>query len=444
MDRRASIPRHNNFDLLRLAFAWMVVGVHSYELSHAAALKPLAEWLSSSVAVHGFFVISGFLIAASFEKSRSLRDFFVKRARRIYPAYAAVIAFCVFGGLCLTTLSPLDYFMSRQTWKYIAANLVFLNFLQPSLPGVFADNTLSAVNGALWSIRVEALLYCLVPMLCRLSRRWSPEIACGGIYAVCVTLSLLVPQELSGTVGFLVHKLRVELLAPLVCFVCGTWLYFRFHWVALLDRREQSLSFSLDTIHVRQAVAWRPLLWRSSILLFAGSILVCPWFVTPSIGLELLRPLCLAVIVIHAGCVWPCLGNWGRYGDFSYGTYIYHFPILQTLIAAGLFREHPFVGLALAAAMTSAAACLSWHLVEKRFLRKESHYVAATVQDVGQDDILTAHYAEIWKTELSLVEKDGNQEAPPVTRFVTDSLSLERQPVADQDSHETGSPSAHR
>src|SRR5687768_9479937 len=64
--------------------------------------------------------------------------------------------------------------------------------------------------------------------------------------------------------------------------------------------------------------------------------------------------------------------NWARYGDFSYGLYLYAFPIQQLLVRASGQQIRPWTLTALALPMTMVAAVLSWHLVEKRFLPSRS------------------------------------------------------------------------
>jgi peptidoglycan/LPS O-acetylase OafA/YrhL len=94
-----------------------------------------------------------------------------------------------------------------------------------------------------------------------------------------------------------------------------------------------------------------------------------PWLIV--------EPLVLAVFVIFCACVLPYFGNFAKYGDFSYGIYILHFPILQILISYGLFSKLPWWALVVSSVFILFFAFLLWHLIEKPFLRKSSHYVSA-------------------------------------------------------------------
>ncbi len=80
--------------------------------------------------------------------------------------------------------------------------------------------------------------------------------------------------------------------------------------------------------------------------------------------------------MVYLGTGTRYAGNFCRYGDFSYGIYIVHFPILQMLIVSGLFR-HSYLGLGVAAGLVLAAAFVPWHAIEKPFLYGNSHYVVA-------------------------------------------------------------------
>lgn len=160
----------NNFDLLRMIFAGVVFLVHAQELSDYQSLSFIVNLLSSSVAVKSFFVISGFLIFMSYEKSSSLSSYCAKRIRRIYPAYLFIVLLCTFLLFTLSSLEASQYF-SMVLLKYLISNLTFLNFIQPTLPGVFELNKLATVNGALWTLKIEVMFYLSVPIFVWLFRR---------------------------------------------------------------------------------------------------------------------------------------------------------------------------------------------------------------------------------------------------------------------------------
>jgi len=91
-----------------------------------------------------------------------------------------------------------------------------------------------------------------------------------------------------------------------------------------------------------------------------------------------LEPFALATVVVFFA-LFLYVGNFGKYGDFSYGVYILHFPILQFFIHSGWLAGRPWLFLTVGALATVMVAIAMWHLVEKRFLLRSSHYVTAGV-----------------------------------------------------------------
>lgn len=102
---------NNNFDLLQLLFAGTVCLVHTHTLSGFQELGLITDFLSSSVAVKAFFVVSGFLIFMSFERSSSFRSYTLKRVLRIYPAYFTIVMLCAVG-LVVVSSEPIDDYFS--------------------------------------------------------------------------------------------------------------------------------------------------------------------------------------------------------------------------------------------------------------------------------------------------------------------------------------------
>ncbi|WP_136552304.1 hypothetical protein [Methylophaga sp. SB9B] len=91
----------------------------------------------------------------------------------------------------------------------------------------------------------------------------------------------------------------------------------------------------------------------------------------------LLYAAALAICVVYFGFVFKYLGNFGKYGDFSYGIYILHFPILQTFIAYQLFTVSPILAMLVTIIAVLFAAYVMWHGVEKKLLNKSSYYLTS-------------------------------------------------------------------
>ena len=344
---RIPVPQRNNFDLLRFLFAGAVVLYHARICSLAPELDFLRV-ISADLAVKSFFVVSGFLVFMSFEQSRSTREYFGKRIRRIYPAYATVVIAAALVGACITEAPWREYF-SSGVWRYLAANLAFANFLAPTLPGVFVHNPVTEVNGALWTIKIEVMFYLCVPALAWLAARSGRTRVLALAYAFgiawSVGLGLFAARSENGT---LFARLAYQLPGQLGYFAAGALCYY--HLPAL--RRHWTPAVALGVVGLLVGNAW-PVL---------------------KFGIE---PAALALVVVFLAFGVRHLGNFARYGDLSYGVYIIHVPVLQTLVAAGLFERSPFGALTLAIALVLALAFASWHLVEKPFLQRSSHYVVA-------------------------------------------------------------------
>lgn len=345
-----SLPTHirlrrNNFDLLRFLLAFTVFLYHAYVLSDAAALSIFDKILSADIAVKAFFVVSGFLIFMSYENSGDIRSYLVKRAKRIYPAYFFIILAGASLGLIFTSHAR-DMLFFEQLLKYVASNLVFLNVIQPGLPGLFEGNHLQAVNGALWTLKIEVMFYLSVPLAVQAFRQFGllPMMALFFMGSVFYSVVMLHLADQTSAEVYL--ELQRQFPGQIVFFVAGAAAYYYFD--RLICHAVWLVPLALAAFALQ---AW------------------LPWLAV--------EPLALAVLVIGFACLLPHLGDFAKYGDFSYGMYIVHFPILQLLIAYGFFRQAPWSGLLLAAVLVMGASFLLWHWVEKPFLRKSSHYVVA-------------------------------------------------------------------
>jgi len=335
MDMQVSM---NRFDMLRLVFAGLVFVYHAIALPGLWAKMPIELVFGeiAELAIQGFFVISGALVYGSLMRSKGLADYAGKRLRRLYPAYIVVVLVPAFVALALTPAAI------KSVGAYVGANLIFLNFLAPDLPGFFDGQRFAAVNGALWTLKIEVMFYLVLPILgwlVALAGRWK-WVLLGSIY---VAAEAWRAYWLAGHGGYDLAIAR-QLPGQMSFFVVGMVM-----WL-MWDRL-------------------KPAPWG----LFWGGVVILALTVW-SDALIPLRGIGLGLVIAALAFGRGPQVNAARYGDVSYGLYIIHFPIVQTFIAAGVFAFHPALGLAASFIIVLALSFAMWHHVEKRALRQSSHY----------------------------------------------------------------------
>lgn len=294
-----------NFDLMRLVAALLVVVSHTFPLAGQPPLTIHGIEDFGALGVSIFFVISGYLVTASYE--RDPKSYLLKRILRIEPGLIASLMVTVVLLSFVTTAPPADYW--REAALYVGRNAL----LYPAtydLPGVFEDAPLAGVvNGVLWTLRLEFTFY-LVLMLVRANLKLVVALA-----LLCATLWLALTATTPG------------------------WADDRITRIAFLVGRNGFLFFA-------GAALW---LARTKIPLWLGGV--------SAIAFPFVGPLALPTAVIG-------LSRPGRLpADLSYGVYIYAFPIQQQLALMGKLN----VITAILAVLPFAAA--SWFLVEKPTMR---------------------------------------------------------------------------
>ena len=323
--------RDNNFDALRITAALCVIFGHSFILTGRPTAAPIfANLHLEYIGVSVFFVISGYLITGSWERSRSVGQYVSSRALRIAPLLFLVILVSTFVlGPLVTVLAASDYFGSSDTWRYLI-NLVLLP--ADGLPGVFTTVPYpDVVNGSVWTLRAEVICYAVVLLLGLLPRRL--QIAGFAVFGIA---SIVV--ALAGT---------LTISGANVSAAGGTWVYFAIGALARLLVPRRFLN------------AW------AAIPIFVVWMLVGGMF--PDLRFPLAW-IALSYCVLAVGFAsTPIVRRAARFGDLSYGLYLWAFPVQQTVLL--LFGILPFVqNLALVVAITAVLAFASWHLLEKRAL----------------------------------------------------------------------------
>lgn len=323
--------KENNLTFIRLVAATSVI------YGHTPAIVPgfPADWVTRTtgyafiggVAVDLFFLISGFLVTASIVTG-GWRRYVVSRVLRIYPAlwvHLILVTFVI--GPLISTIPLREYLTHHDTWFYftgLAGTLHGAFFL----PGVFTGNPEHAVNGSIWSVLIEVWLYGILlgAYLLGITRNRT-------IFNVAFfVLIVAVWSNDSWVPGFIAGATNLHVC---LMFAIGAFLYMNRDGVPaspyylLIALFLAAMTLGTDRFH------------------FAYVLVLVAFFCCASFGKQF---------------AWL-----DRYGDFSYGVYLYGWP------AAQLVRMY-FPGLSglenCIAASSIALACgfTSWHLIEKRCL----------------------------------------------------------------------------
>lgn len=333
--------RHsNNFDFIRFVAAFLVIYGHSLAMI-GVPYKIMWGAPISTVGVFMFFALSGYLVTQSWERDPSLVRFFTKRGLRIFPALIVCVLITAFVlGPALTWLPTPDYFQHPTTYTYLQNIFLYTNYF---LPGVFDKNTLpGAINGSLWSLPVEFFCYIAVAAIgvvtLIFSRFRKSAVLLATIAFMAVGYYLNVNYSGQQIVFYATDMRQATAVIPF--FFIGSLIF-------------------LYRVHLRTDVALLAVLALFSLegMGWGKTLVVANWILLPYATLA------------FGVCSTPIIRRWGNPGDFSYGMYLYSFPIQQTLVF--LFRDKltPDRLIVSSALLSIACAFASWHLIERPALR---------------------------------------------------------------------------
>jgi len=331
--------RENNFTLLRLFAALLVIYGHSYPImgngTPDIVLKTLGIKFAGGVAVNIFFIVSGFLIASSWQRS-TWHAYLISRTVRIFPALIVCLLLTTFVMAPLVTTNPSNYFFSSDTWDYFFYN-VSLYKVDYFISGVFEDNYDPAVNGSLWSLPIEFRLYIFVAvigMLRLLSNKvyfWFFLCLLAIIYTTNAPILLNMDHNfIESTAFFLIGIL--------------TWVY----------RYELTINYS--------SIA---LVLFFSILFYGKKEFYIVYF-----------PL-LTIFTFYLA-LYIKLPKIER--DLSYGVYLYGWPV-QQLFAAQYPLMQPLLNALFSAIICLLIANLSWTYIEKPALNLKRYRFNTSVKN---------------------------------------------------------------
>lgn len=323
--------RQDNFLWLRIIAALMVIYGHSLIISPSPGVTDLfASWrtYSGEIAVDIFFALSGFMVSGSFMRRPDWVDFMTARILRLIPALLVCLVLLAYVvGPVLSNLDSHSYFASKLPRRFVKWNLQFASRQSYLLPGVFTTNAVKdTVNGSLWTIPAEMRMYVFLAIF--------------------------------GVLGFFRSRLVASVIL-LVLFIAGAvvpWQLPLFDgWIKMSGYFALGvLAFMYkDDIPVRTDIL--------AALVYLAFLSRAVW----------IYPILVALAITYF-CFWFAyrlkLPRIERFGDPSYGTYLWGWPASQAF-AQFVGPGHPY-GCALAAGAASLVlGYLSWHSIEKPAMR---------------------------------------------------------------------------
>lgn len=331
----------NNFDLLRLLAATEVVFDHYFQQLHIPISHLSKEILYLFPGVPVFFVISGYLISASFERNGNLVNYFRNRALRIFPGLWG----CILLTIIVITITGVSFF-NKQTITWLPAQLIGVIYT----PNFLANYGFGSYNGSLWTIPIELQFYIVLPLCYFFAPKNKVTYWFYGLLILFVTLSLVYHFSHFSP---LITKLADYSFVPH---------FYLFLMGVILQRLR---------IYKSRFIYNKALYWLLAYLVFyftAHDLLEANIF-------NLCQYLFLAFCVLSMAYTLPrAAEKLLRSNDISYGIYIYHGLIL-TVVVQEKWQENFSVYLLLA--ITYLAAYLSWIGIEKPFIQKKKKTIRA-------------------------------------------------------------------
>lgn len=348
------VRRDNCFDALRYFLATTLISVHFF---HICGLEQPWWVISGNLRVKGFFVITGFLVLYSIFRRNDIYSYARKRFLRIIPAYVACIFFCWIVGLILSDLSIIDFLSSFHSWKYLFCNLLMLNFLCPDLPGLFTDNlNTTAIDGSLWSMKVEVAFYFFVPFFVWLMTKIGKAVPTVTIYLLTLIVNLLCHQIAERTGSHIWEMLSSQFFGRILYFFAGSIVLL---WFDKIERYRYLLFF----LSAAQLLIYH---YADFIEVHMGDCCQTMF----DLELRFFEPIAFALVLIFIVFHLSIFNFLRKYDNISYGMYLYHWPIIQIVISLGIFNNSTIEAYIVSFILIIFMAIGSWYLIEKPCIKK--------------------------------------------------------------------------
>lgn len=307
----------NNFDFLRLMAATMVLVSHQFILSGYAEPELFPGLSYGALALEIFFAISGYLVTKSWQDDPHLWRFIVKRCLRIFPAlivFSFTMMFIV--GPLITSALMADYFSSKMTWKFLENIFLIIKY---ELPGVFLNIPYpKAVNGSLWTLPLEFRCYELVALF--------------GVLRL-IKIKFFLIMSWVGLASWL-----YSFVVPEIHYLVYYGLYFLGGTICA------SIEFS-----------------KKIFLFLMGTAMIFLYFKEYLFFSALVLPLS---VVFFGQASFPIIRGIAKFGDISFGVYIFAFPVQQILLTYMEPSVSWSIFLGSSLLLTYCLAYVSWHFIE--------------------------------------------------------------------------------
>lgn len=292
----------NNFNLLRLIAAFLVLINHSFV--HLQVQVPgWFAFIKPFQPVPMFFVMSGFLISASLERNSDLGQYFTSRLSRIFPGLWVCVLLTM---IVFSTLAGIS-FLHAETFPWLLAQAVGFIYT-PSFLDQFGYGS---YNGSLWTLVVELQFYLILPVIYVVQKRLNVKRNWYFVTLFCIAVVFAIwlrSSHLTATAGSTVQKLiRYSLPSHAYLFLAGVLL--------------QRYKF-YESVYIRG----KALYWAAALLIYAN-------LVAPSPLRNIVEMLILAIFTISLAYTLPGLASrWLEKRDISYGVFLYHGVPLSLLV----------------------------------------------------------------------------------------------------------------
>ncbi len=343
----------NNFHFIRFIAASFVLFGHCYPLTGKGNndyLTVLSKGIfpTAHMGVCIFFIVSGYLVSQSLKNSTTIGNFIWKRVLRIFPALIVVLLLSIFilGPIC-TTLPLSTYWASANTYQYFGLIILYPTaYIPHTLPGTFANLPINEINGSLWTLPYEITMYLFLVFL-QIINLFSKRNVILILFIITTPLTIYLALYHNRTLQIPILNLSFfDLIEFGIFFMLGSIMClfkdkisYRFGYFVLM----LFLWFGLGFLHIT----------------------------TPNM-IKSISFFALPYIVLYLANLKGKLNDFGKLGDFSYGIYIYAFPVQQMVVhfyGTNISIEKIFL---LSYSIVLFLSILSWFFIEEKALRFKS------------------------------------------------------------------------